>query len=63
MGMAVLTVGSSMQNDPVVSKASELFRLGLMPSVELIKSGQVSQPVSITTVTSGKLTWEPTELA
>ena len=63
MGMAVLTVGTSMQNDPVVSKASELFRLGLMPSVELIKSGQVSQPVSITTVTSGKLTWEPAELA
>ena len=48
MGMAVLTVGSSMQNDPVVSKASELLRLGLMPSVELIKAGQVCQLVSIT---------------
>jgi hypothetical protein len=30
-----------MQNDPVVIKASELFRLGLMPSVESIKAGQV----------------------
>jgi hypothetical protein len=39
----LLTVGSSMQNDPVVSKASELLRLGLMPSVDTIKAGQVSQ--------------------
>jgi hypothetical protein len=31
----------SMQNDPVVSKASELLRLGLMPSVEEIKGGKV----------------------
>jgi NADPH-dependent 2,4-dienoyl-CoA reductase/sulfur reductase-like enzyme/nitrite reductase/ring-hydroxylating ferredoxin subunit len=31
---------ASMQNDPVVSKASELLRLGLMPSAELIKAGQ-----------------------
>ena len=31
----------SMQNDPVVSKASELLRLGLMPSVEEIKAGKV----------------------
>ena len=30
-----------MQNDPVVSKASELLRLGLMPSVEEIKAGKV----------------------
>ena len=30
-----------MQNDPVVSKASELLRLGLMPSVEEIKGGKV----------------------
>ena len=30
-----------MQNDPVVSKASELLRLGLMPSVEQIKAGKV----------------------
>ena len=31
----------SMQNDPVVSKSSELLRLGLMPSVEEIKAGKV----------------------
>lgn len=31
-----------MQNDPVVSKASELLRLGLMPSPEEVKSGKVS---------------------
>jgi len=31
---------ASMQNDPVVSKASELLRLGLMPSVEEIKGGK-----------------------
>lgn len=30
-----------MQNDPVVSKASELLRLDLMPSVEEIKAGKV----------------------
>ena len=42
-GTAILTVGASMQNDPVVSKASELLRLGLMPSVDAIKAGQVSQ--------------------
>jgi len=49
MAMAVLTFGSSMQNDPVVSKASELLRLGLMPSVDLIKAGQVSQLNDIAT--------------
>lgn len=31
----------SMQNDPVVSAASELLRLGLMPSLEDIKAGKV----------------------
>ncbi|KAF8968027.1 flavoprotein [Flammula alnicola] len=31
---------ASMQNDPVVSKASELLRLGLMPSPEEIKAGK-----------------------
>ena len=31
-----------MQNDPVVSKASELLRLGLMPSAEELKSGMAS---------------------
>jgi hypothetical protein len=35
----------SMQNDPVVSKASELLRLGLMPSAESIKAGQVRSSV------------------
>lgn len=32
----------SMQNDPVVSKASELLRLGLMPSADELKAGKVS---------------------
>ncbi|KAG6854380.1 hypothetical protein C0991_007371 [Blastosporella zonata] len=32
---------SSMQNDPVVSKASELLRLSLMPSLEEVKAGKV----------------------
>ncbi|PPQ70061.1 hypothetical protein CVT26_013385 [Gymnopilus dilepis] len=31
---------SSMQNDPVVSKASELLRLGLMPSPEEVRAGK-----------------------
>jgi hypothetical protein len=31
-----------MQNDPVVSKASELLRLGLMPSAEELRAGKVS---------------------
>ncbi|KAL0060827.1 Apoptosis-inducing factor 1 [Marasmius tenuissimus] len=31
---------ASMQNDPVVSKASELLRLGLMPSLEEVKAGK-----------------------
>ncbi|KAL0572324.1 Apoptosis-inducing factor 1 [Marasmius crinis-equi] len=31
---------ASMQNDPVVSKASELLRLGLMPSPEEVKGGK-----------------------
>jgi hypothetical protein len=31
-----------MQNDPVVSKASELLRLGLMPSPDELKAGKVS---------------------
>jgi hypothetical protein len=29
-------------NDPVVSKSSELLRLGLMPSMEELKAGKVS---------------------
>jgi hypothetical protein len=31
----------SMQNDPVVSKASELLRLGAMPSPDDLRSGKV----------------------
>lgn len=30
-----------MQNDPVVSKASELLRLGLMPTPEEVEAGKV----------------------
>jgi apoptosis-inducing factor 3 len=32
----------SMGNDPIMSKTSELMRLGLMPSAEEIKGGVVS---------------------
>ena len=32
---------ASMQRDPIVSKASELLRLGLMPSAAEIKGGKV----------------------
>lgn len=32
-----------MQNDPVVSKASELLRLGLMPTPEEVEAGKVGQ--------------------
>lgn len=34
-----------MQRDPVVSKASELLRLGLMPSASEIKAGKVRSHV------------------
>lgn len=34
-----------MQRDPVVSKASELLRLGLMPSPEELRAGKVSSHV------------------
>lgn len=33
---------SSMQNDPVVTKAAELLRLDLMPSPEELRGGKVS---------------------
>lgn len=33
---------ASMQRDPVVSKASELLRLGLMPSPSELRAGKVS---------------------
>lgn len=32
-----------MQSDPIAVKASELLRLGLMPSPEEIKDGKVSK--------------------
>ncbi|KAI0249164.1 flavoprotein [Lactifluus subvellereus] len=35
-----VTAVASMQNDPIISKASELLRLGLMPSANSIKAGQ-----------------------
>ncbi|PIL29845.1 hypothetical protein GSI_08052 [Ganoderma sinense ZZ0214-1] len=38
---------ASMQKDPVVSKASELLRLGLMPSASDIRSGKVTDLLSI----------------
>ncbi|KAF9000628.1 flavoprotein [Cyathus striatus] len=40
---------ASMQNDPVVSKASELLRLGLMPSPEEVKAGKDLLSVDIST--------------
>jgi len=40
---------ASMQNDPVVSKASELLRLGLMPSVQEIKGGKDLLSIDIST--------------
>jgi len=43
---------ASMQNDPVVVKASELLRLGLMPSVEDIKDGKELLSVDISTVSA-----------
>ncbi|KIK62519.1 hypothetical protein GYMLUDRAFT_41980 [Collybiopsis luxurians FD-317 M1] len=41
---------ASMQNDPVVSAASELLRLGLMPSPEEIKAGKDLLTVDISSV-------------
>ena len=37
----------SMQNDPVVSKASELLRLGLMPSPEELRAGKVFKTLQV----------------
>ncbi|KAI9512976.1 flavoprotein [Russula earlei] len=45
-----VTAVASMQNDPVVSKASELFRLGLMPSVDTIKAGQNLLDIDVSSV-------------
>lgn len=38
----VTSLAHSMQKDPVVSKASELLRLGLMPSPAELRAGKVS---------------------
>ncbi|KAF9466559.1 flavoprotein [Collybia nuda] len=40
---------ASMQNDPVVGKASELLRLGLMPSLDEIKAGKDLLSIDIST--------------
>lgn len=50
-----VTAVASMQNDPVVSKASELLRLGLMPSVELIKAGQSLLDVDLSSAAANAL--------
>ncbi|KAH9038608.1 flavoprotein [Lactarius hengduanensis] len=50
-----VTAVASMQNDPVVSKASELLRLGLMPSAELIKAGQNILNVDISSAAANAL--------
>jgi hypothetical protein len=41
---SVIVISRSMQNDPVVSKASELLRLQLMPSLEELRGGKVCEP-------------------
>ncbi|KIM84275.1 hypothetical protein PILCRDRAFT_818616 [Piloderma croceum F 1598] len=46
---------STMQNDPVVSKASELLRLGAMPSLDELRNGKNILEIDISTVSS-KLT-------
>jgi len=38
-----------MQNDPVVSKASELLRLGAMPSPDELKNGKDILQIDIST--------------
>ncbi|KAJ3799725.1 hypothetical protein GGU11DRAFT_678786 [Lentinula aff. detonsa] len=43
---------ASMQNDPVVSAASELLRLGLMPSPNEIKAGKDLLAVDVSSVSS-----------
>ncbi|KAH9481675.1 Apoptosis-inducing factor 1 [Psilocybe cubensis] len=48
---------ASMQNDPVVSKASELLRLGLMPSPEEVKAGKDLLSIDISSAgTKSKVT-------
>lgn len=41
LGFNTTNIHNSMQRDPVVSKASELLRLGLMPSPAEIRNGKV----------------------
>ncbi|KAG2756692.1 hypothetical protein P692DRAFT_20825944 [Suillus brevipes Sb2] len=43
---------SSMQNDPVVSKASELLRLGLMPSPAELRAGKSLLSIDISTTSA-----------
>jgi len=43
---------STMQNDPVVSKASELLRLGAMPSPDELRNGKDILEVDISTLAS-----------
>lgn len=43
---------NSMQRDPVVSKASELLRLGLMPSPAELRAGKASCGVFYETITT-----------
>jgi methyltransferase-like protein len=45
---------SSMQRDPLAMKASELFRLGLFPSVEEIKAGKDIMSIDISSEKAGK---------
>ena len=47
----------SMQNDPVVSQASELLRLGLMPTPQEIRDGKVRS--SFCVVVFIKTMWGP----
>ncbi|RDB26297.1 Apoptosis-inducing factor 1 [Hypsizygus marmoreus] len=46
---------ASMQNDPVVSKASELLRLRLMPSLEELRAGTDLLSVDISTASTLKI--------
>ena len=50
---ASLIVKCSMQRDPVVSKASELLRLGLMPSPSELRNGKVRNDRLLVTSSAG----------
>jgi apoptosis-inducing factor 3 len=45
---------SSMQRDPLAMKASELFRLGLFPSVDEIRAGKSILEIDISSEAGGK---------